>query len=103
MSRAALRPAARRAWILSFLAEIPQWSVNVLDKDFVDAYIAATGAAHEPMPYGAPRCPQLGRDLSALHREGRVERNRVGISGAEWGFPKWVWDYDLPSNENRER
>lgn len=88
---------ARYAWIEQWLSHQPLGlSVDVLDRDFVDDYVAATGARVKVMPYGADKCPQLGCDLSWMAARGRLLRSRTGICGlAGMGFPKWVWTYRL--------
>lgn len=94
--RTLARPAERHAFILAALET--QVAVDVLDRDFVVAYVEATGASATPVAFGAPRCPMLGRDLAALCRAGRLDRFPVGISGGEVGFPSWVYSYTLPDH-----
>lgn len=69
--------------------------INILHAAFVEEYIEATGASWSPTVYGAHKCPMLGRDLSALHRQGRLTRWRMGVGGSESGFPKWVFEYEI--------
>lgn len=94
-----MHAARRREWIVEHLTKMTSngfgSAVDVLDDQFVTAYIAVTGATHQVMAFGAPRCPPLGRDLTAMHRLGLLARFRVGIRGAERGFPRWVWVYEL--------
>lgn len=45
--------------------------------------------------FGAHRCPQLGRDLAEMWRNKLLRRGSIGISGAESGFPKWVYVYEV--------
>lgn len=70
---------------------------DVLDSDLVCAYADATGATCTTGLVGAPRCPQLGRDLSAMYAAGRLHRQPVGLPAgdASMGFPKWVYSYCL--------
>lgn len=93
-----MKPADRFEWILAYLrARHPLSSVNVLDRYFSDAYIRATEAKFEATMLGANKCTQLGRDLAAMHRAGMLRRRTAGIEGfAGMGFPRWVWDYQLP-------
>ncbi len=71
--------------------------VDVLNSDFVDDYLEATGAAFSPMMYGAHRCKQLGKDLAGLYKLGKLRRHTTGIEGlAGMGFPRWVYAYYLP-------
>lgn len=73
-------------------------NVDVLDSDFVCAYADATGAVAYMQHVGAPRCKQLGRDLSAMFAVGRLQRSPTGLptGDASMGFPKkWVYSYSL--------
>ena len=73
-----------------------RYCVDVLNRDFVDAYVSATNAKAVAVPYGADKCPQLGRDMSAMHAAGKLKRHTTGIEGlAGMGFPRWVWSYYL--------
>jgi len=72
-------------------------TVDVLHRDFVDRYIDATNAKFYAMPYGAHKCPQLGRDLSEMYAAGRLRRWTLGLDGMSgYGFPRWVYVYRLP-------
>lgn len=94
-----MKPAERHAWIIDYLHTHPDVPVDCLDTEFVDAYIAATGASYIPMPFGAHRCAMVGRDLGAMARSGELERQRVGISGSEHRMT-WVWAYELPDERS---
>lgn len=96
MSTRPVPPAQRRAFILEYLAQNPP-AVTVVDQEFVDAYVAATRAKSMTHIIGAPSCAMLGEDLRRLHREGDLERRRVGLSGMGPGWPTWVWSYTLPA------
>lgn len=98
MGASALRARDRRAFILEYLAGHPP-AVDVLDAGFVEAYVGATGVASGEQPFGAPSCPMLGRDLSALWKAGALRRVPVGLQGREVGFPAWVYSYSLPCAE----
>ncbi|WOI47704.1 hypothetical protein [Acidovorax sp. BLS4] len=89
--------AERYSWIEQWLAQqLLGYSVDVLNREFVDAYAEATGAPVQVMPYGADKCRQLGRDLSWMAAQGRLLRCRTGLCGmAGMGFPRWVWTYRL--------
>ena len=69
--------------------------MDVLNRDFVDDYVEATGAKFVPMILGANRCRRLGSDLSDAWRWGYLKRHTTGLRGMEWGFPKWVYSYSL--------
>jgi hypothetical protein len=110
-----MRPARRYAWLLAYLDEKQRElsasglsvaaRVDILDRDFVDAYADATGAACKLQMFGAHSCPQLGRDLGALHRAGYLKRTPTGLPAgdAAMGFPKWVYSYSRRTSKFRER
>jgi len=92
-----LKPRAERWTVLLKLVEREQ-RLDVLNRYAVDEYVEATGADFDVMPYGANKCPLMGRDLSAMARSPArlLERHRTGIEGmAGMGFPRWVWSYRL--------
>lgn len=92
-----VKPSDRHDWIESYLAAQPtSRGVDVLDQAFVNAYIEATSARHTVQPYGAPTCPQLGRDLATMANDLILTRARAGVEGMRgMGFPSWVWRYEL--------
>lgn len=95
-----MRPAARHDWIEQHLrsnAMLARGGVDILNAEFVDAYIDATGATHSHQPYGAARCPQLGRDLSEMSRQYRLRRQLEPLPAdmRGMGFPLFVWHYTL--------
>lgn len=102
-----MKPAERRAWILAWIRRREalhgqQERVDVTYSDFVIDYIEATDAKHEVLFMGAPRCPQLGRDLGAMYAAGILERHTTGLEGmAGMGFPRWVWVYYLPRKKEQ--
>jgi hypothetical protein len=73
----------------------PGCSVDVLNSDFVTAYIEATGAPFVAQPFGADTCRQLGRDLSSMCKSGVLVRGRVGLVEHYQGMPNWVYVYRL--------
>ncbi|APQ14717.1 hypothetical protein BJP27_24405 (plasmid) [Pseudomonas oryzihabitans] len=73
----------------------PDFSVDVLNSDFVTAYIEATGAPFVSQAFGADTCRQLGRDLSSMCKSGVLVRGRVGLVEHYQGMPNWVYVYRL--------
>jgi len=87
----------RSTWIIEYLRD-NIGGVDVLNANFVNDYLnfSGEGTRYAPMPYGAHKVPQLGRDLTRMYRECKLERTRVGIQGfAGMGFPHWVWSYTI--------
>lgn len=101
-----MKPTDRYAWIENHMRSdnlLARGGVDILASDFVDAYIEATNASFIPKNWGAHGCPQLGRDLAAMHEAGTLKRGRVGLSNGAWqpGFPKWVYVYRLNDHQPR--
>lgn len=84
----------RYVWIMAWIKK--NGSTDVLNSDFVDAYIEATSAKFRHTAWGAYKCPTLGKDLAHMARCGALKRGRIGL-GSNWqpGFPKWVWAYSV--------
>lgn len=92
-----MTPTERQQWILNKMREHPGSPIDILDAEFVVAYCEATGAKATPMFVGAPKCPQLGRDLGELYKRELLRREPVGLPSGDssMGFPKWVYSYQL--------
>lgn len=103
-----MKPAERQQWIIEHMQKRElsvsyRYTVDVLNRDFVDEYVDATGAKADCMPYGADKCPTLGRDLAALHKAGKLDRYATGLQGlAGMGFPRWVYVYRLKQTATAE-
>ena len=82
-----------KEWLLK---NIPSAGVDVLCQDFVDKFIKECNVPFKETNWGAHKCPELGRMLVKLYREGFLDRGIIGL-GANWqpGFPKWVYVYSL--------
>lgn len=85
--------AERDAFLLQYFKQHEH--ANLLDQQFIDEYIAQTDAPFIPQPFGAHTCRQAGKDLSRLYKSGILRRSAIGIAGAEPGFPKWIYVYQL--------
>lgn len=89
-----MKAKERRDWIIDYIRK--NGPVDILKRDFVDAYVEATGASYLPANYGSNKCQRLYEDLVALHEEYSLKRVSVGIKGmAGQGFPNWVYSYSL--------
>lgn len=87
----------RRRWIIAYLKTHKR--ADILDRYFVDGYVAASNAKVRVMPYGADKCTSLSNDLLRMFREGSLSRNTTGIEGmAGMGFPTWVYVYKLANH-----
>jgi Uri superfamily endonuclease len=83
----------KEQWILDYIQE--NLHANILDKKFVDEYVQKFNTKYFVMAYGADKCPELGRVLSNMHKHSLLQRDRIGLSNMESGFPKWVYVYSL--------
>ncbi len=92
-----MKPLDRYEWIENWMVKNRERYVDVLNKYFVECYADATGAKEFIQFYGAPKCPQLGRDLGQMYRMGILKRHSTGLAPGDsyMGFPKWVWSYQL--------
>lgn len=97
-------PAERQKWLLDWFRGESFAVADILNSEFVDAYIEATGASFRRCNWGAHKCRALSDDLRALWKKGYLSRARVSLSGGSWepGLPTWVWSYYL-SNQTRRR
>jgi hypothetical protein len=93
----AMPAGERRSWLLRHFVEHQRKFefFDILNEGFVDAYAGSTGGAVEPTMFGAHKCPQLGRDLAALARDGLLQRQSIGVHNMGMGFPRWVYSYSL--------
>lgn len=100
------KPAERREFILHYLREqnrtlypqrVGRATVDILDSDFVNAYIDFSGARFEPVKYGAFKCKQLSRDLTEMWQTGELSRKLISLpeGSRNEGFPGWVYAYEL--------
>jgi hypothetical protein len=95
-----LKPSERYLWIARYLVErsasFPQ-TCDVTHAYFVRAYIENCKPPRIGwMPYGAHKVPQLGRDLSEMHKRGLLSRYVAGLGDMRsMGFPSWVYVYRL--------
>jgi hypothetical protein len=70
------------------------FSADVLNKDFHDAYHKRFGGKRLVQPYGASPVPEAQKILASMYKQGMLERSATGIAlGAD--FPKWVYVYTL--------
>lgn len=72
-------------------------SVDILDAEFVDAYIEKFQPKYKVKMFGANNCPELGQLLSTMYQAGELKRFACGLPKPNWqpGFPKWVYSYQL--------
>jgi hypothetical protein len=89
--------AVRQAFILDwFKADSQNYCTDSCNKGFHDAYNERfPGYPVEVKLWGASPVRQAMVDLKEMADDGVLERQRIGMSNWQPGFPKWVWSYTL--------
>lgn len=89
----------RYSWILEYIEE--KGPVSIIDEQFVYSYIKQFDA-YFVARYASPKCPQLSKDLSDLHKEGKLKRRAEGTPSELIlrEYPKWVYLYNLNKDKN---
>lgn len=89
------RPAKadRLNWLLDWVGA-SQPGIDVLDSDFVQAYVDYSLVAYQFVMVGAHRCKQLTKDLSELAASRKLEKGSIRIPPM-MGFPSRVNTYCL--------
>lgn len=86
----------RRNAVLELIANNPDNSFDVCNRDFVDDFIALTGCPYRPTNFGAHKCKVLGQVMARMYREHLLSRNTNGLLNlAGMGFPTWVYSYRM--------
>lgn len=94
------KPSDRQQWILQYLRDSGAHAhVDILNEQFVSAYIVRFSPTYRMTMLGAHKCRQLGKDLSDMYKAGLLIRSRMGLTATPVeGFPKWIYCYSLPSS-----
>lgn len=83
-------------WIIKFIKNYKCNSVDILNTDFIDAYMENCNPKRiDYQPFGANKVPELGSILSEMYHSNMLERGTIGLPRCEDGFPKWVYTYWL--------
>lgn len=91
--------AEKIEWILDWIRENNS-PVDILNSKFVDDYVNHFNPTVEILPFGANRCPDLGRVLSWGYKNGYLNRGRISLFCKEVGFPNWVYVYNVNQPPN---
>lgn len=87
-------------WIQKYIER--KGPVDVMNRQFVDDYLSTFDVGFIATPYGADRCPRLGRILSEGYKKGLFNRRVAGLWAHEWGFPNWVYVYQNAESRGGE-
>lgn len=84
----------KQDWIIEYIKTSKLKHVDILDLEFVDAYINACQPKKIVFqPYGANTVPELGKYLSELYHSNILNRMSIGLTECYSGFPKWCYSY----------
>jgi hypothetical protein len=89
----------KEIWAINYLKnkEFLQY-VDMLDSDFVIAFVEQFNAKYDEMTLGAVKCKELSKLLSSMHKKGLLNRYAHGVKtglSQDGKFPKWVYSYEL--------
>jgi Uri superfamily endonuclease len=92
----------KEEWIIDYLKNKTAFKfIDMLDEDFVEAYIDEFEVKSQNMTLGASKCKELSKLLGSMYKKGLLNRFPHGVrSGynqdyANFKAPKWVYSYEL--------
>jgi hypothetical protein len=88
----------KEKWIINYLINNSIGFVDILDEDFVMAFIDKFGAKCVDNVIGAPKCKELSNLLSQMYRNNKLNRFAHGVRSGlcqDGKFPKWVYSYTI--------
>lgn len=88
----------KEQWIIDYISNLERVQVvDILDEDFVNAFIKKFNPKYEVTLIGAYRCKELSLLLGKMYKKCLLNRCVIGLRGGAWqdGFPKWVYSYSL--------
>jgi hypothetical protein len=85
------RVTDKEQWLLD-QARASNFNLDVLNREFTDAYIEQFDPKVQHVNWGAHKIPELGRLLSKLFHEGKLERFRshLGAIGNQVGLVGFI-------------
>jgi len=90
----------KEEWIINYLKSKEFCAfVDILDDDFVNAFIDKYNTKFEFIGLGAPKCKELSKLLLTMNKKGLLHRWAHGVRSGlcqDGKFPKWVYSYKLP-------
>ncbi len=89
----------KEKWIIEYLKNKRSLCyVDILDEEFVKAYIEKFNAKFKYRGIGAPICNELSKLLSLMYKKELLIRYPHGVRSGlsqDGHFPKWVYSYEL--------
>jgi Uri superfamily endonuclease len=93
----------KEQWVIDYLKNKKYLAfVDMLDEDFVCAFIEIFDAKAENMTVGSPKCKELSNLLSTMYKKKLLIRFPQGVKSGynqdcrNFKAPKWVYAYELP-------
>lgn len=90
----------KEQWILNYLkTKVDLKFVDMLDEDFVSAYIDEFNINFETSIMGASKCKELSKLLGVMYKKGLLHRFSHGVKSGlnqdyvDFKCPKWVYSY----------
>jgi hypothetical protein len=87
-------PAEHDQWVMEWFTK-GNIEASCVNQPFHEAFWLKFGGARTEKMFGASPVQAAMASLKRLAEQGRLRRRRIGLSGHEAGFPKWVWTYSL--------
>lgn len=85
-------------WVEDYL-KTKEFYVDILNRNFIDAYIDKFNPKYGATNYGADKCPDVAKTLKIGFDQGIFKRQRAGITCGYSGMPRWVYVYSLSSKK----
>jgi hypothetical protein len=93
----------KEEWIIEYISDKKALPfVDMLDEDFVNAFVETFNCDFEDMTLGAVKCKELSKLLSSMYKKKLLNRFPHGVKkGYNQDYkcfksPKWVYSYELP-------
>lgn len=90
----------KKQWIIEYMQHNKNEFIDIVAENFVNAYINQFNPKIvEWYPYGAPKVLEIGKLLTELYKEKKINRYRYYCKNYQDGFPKWVYTYFLNNSQ----
>lgn len=76
-------------------------STDIYDQQFHDDFHERFGGKRKEYMFGSSPVYKAQRVLTRIHKQGKIDRFRISLSGQESGFRNWVYSYTLPDGDKQ--
>lgn len=95
-----IRKQEKKQWIFEYMRTHQSEFIDIVSEPFVLAYVKEFQPKNiEWHVYGAPKVPEIGKLLTELYKDGKVNRYRYVCDAYRDGYPKWFYVYYLATTE----